>query len=822
MAGNLRFGANKLFLAICMVAMIPQLILLTLYCRSVASDPLINVEVVADWRTSRLAEAGEFYHQKDPTLFWDFLDQVDCEMDQIRLIEQFNRQMVNKGRLNIHDTELLDMALSIRYYSPLVQAYQNIGEGILSRTVQKLELEELNLDSENVLFVVNGTLFGVDGRPEFWEFGHGRQSDNATVHLFGELGDCRFHSIRKALISRSHGAVHKFYHFSATKADIRLSGYGVELIYKSTEYNTTNDFEKTVGKSQDFGRQFLSDGDLTEDFAAFKSSLGPVKDGNMTLLDHGIRAIQWIFSQPNKLNSFRSIVQNIPLYYNLLPLLKKDPFFRSDDFVEMNSVFKGLSLIEINGFIFESSLSVFKLLDWLIHWANHYSVLEKHGIDPESGKALLNAISEDSEDGVVVDIRSSSTIYFLRNEPDKYKVADFIICFSPINMIQIGIVLHFINAFSSAKGFNLGVNFIKDVRNDSDEKLHVVVIRAIYHLNRVFGAKMVLSFLKTVAQVTPPNLGKTLSFEVVDLVLAYLRVSDQIRNQIYNNAAPLEEDRIVIQESERIEHVLSGIKVISFFINGQLVECPKGDIESLLLHINRIYHSQMKWFSEQQSMLDKHVPENWYSHFLNHRNVYAKVNPLLLETQHLPIGVITELKSFLLDQIQLKLPILELPEEIYESIWISTRFDKESTLFIKELLAMFNGEKRNLNVYLIVGGSNSKKFSQVLMFGREIGLSENMDEKTLDRISQEHRRFLRLINAEDEDILIVNGKLIKSKNLYQHVSAVEIKRLVGFKNGNRLLSKTVLQNSKANYWISRERVLTFLNMIKLSLVDTTR
>ncbi|GFR63374.1 UDP-glucose:glycoprotein glucosyltransferase 1 [Elysia marginata] len=224
----------------------------------------INIALSGKWMsTPILSEASEFLAKESNENFWSFVDRI-AEQDaqffssasdesKYKAVLKFAGELLSPLQLS-----LLKFSLSLRALSPAVQMSQQL-------------VEQLDLPSDCAVVIdVNGkyscnsddlsdllassasrtptTLYTFDH--VYPGIGSGTDAANKeqqrpTVVLYAQLGSAEFKNLHSLLAKKAQQGeiTYCLRHFLQEKSETRvpLSGYGVELAIKSTEYKAKDD-----------------------------------------------------------------------------------------------------------------------------------------------------------------------------------------------------------------------------------------------------------------------------------------------------------------------------------------------------------------------------------------------------------------------------------------------------------------------------------------------------------------------------------------------------------------------------------------------------
>ncbi|MCP9263038.1 UDP-glucose:glycoprotein glucosyltransferase 1 [Dirofilaria immitis] len=206
----------------------------------------------AKWsQTSFIAEASEFMAQESDSLFWIYIDEIveklsidewhtciqqiyisDSDARQYDLAIRLAGYLLQEARVN-----LLKFALSLRAHSPTVVLFQRLGAERKKSCNAFADVHGTIICDVNDLEKVIES--GVKGpAPTVYSIDHvfpATKEHNVTLIVYGELATLswrKFHLAAKTL-SRSGK--------DARDDKLLLSGYGVELAIKNTEYKAVDD-----------------------------------------------------------------------------------------------------------------------------------------------------------------------------------------------------------------------------------------------------------------------------------------------------------------------------------------------------------------------------------------------------------------------------------------------------------------------------------------------------------------------------------------------------------------------------------------------------
>ena len=218
------------------------------------SKPIV-VTLDTNWKaTSYIHEASEFVSEESSQGFWNYVDKIaglknpdfgtiNSETEYKIALKFSNIALGNQPGSS--SEKLLKLALSVHHYSPRVEMYQQMANGTgkcstifdvngkrsceldeVSKLLQEKTAEQVNIFSKDHVY------------PELCNSG-------SKVVVYGDITSKGFYKVHHAIkkIADEGLACYVLRHYVSKKAEekVSLSGYGVELAIKSTEYKAIDD-----------------------------------------------------------------------------------------------------------------------------------------------------------------------------------------------------------------------------------------------------------------------------------------------------------------------------------------------------------------------------------------------------------------------------------------------------------------------------------------------------------------------------------------------------------------------------------------------------
>ncbi|KAG3274342.1 UDP-glucose glycoprotein glucosyltransferase 1, transcript variant X2 [Ictidomys tridecemlineatus] len=426
-----------------------------------ADSKAITTSLTTKWfSTPLLLEASEFLAEDSQEKFWNFVeatqnigssDHHGTDYSYYHSILEAAFQFLSPLQQN-----LLKFCLSLRSYSATIQAFQQIAanepppEGCDSffsvhgkKTCDFHTLETLLLTASE------------RPKPLLFKGDHRYPSSNPespVVIFYSEIGHENFSNFHHQLISKSNlgkiNYVFRHYLSNPRREPVHLSGYGVELAIKSTEYKAKDDTQvkgtevntTVIGENDPidevqgflFGKLRDLHPDLKEQLKELRKHLvestnemAPLKVWQ--LQDLSFQAAARILSAPVELALvvMKDLSQNFPTKARAITKTAVNSELRTE--VEENQkYFKGTlglqpgdSALFINGLHIDlDTQDIFSLFDVLRNEARVMEGLHRLGIEGIALHNILKLNIQPSEADYAVDIRSSAISWVNNLEAD--------------------------------------------------------------------------------------------------------------------------------------------------------------------------------------------------------------------------------------------------------------------------------------------------------------------------------------------------------------------------------------------------------------------
>ncbi|XP_029315257.1 UDP-glucose:glycoprotein glucosyltransferase 2 [Cottoperca gobio] len=433
-----------------------SLLLLNIH-HAISAPKGVTASLQAKWSmTPFLLETSEFIGEDGNEKFWQFVDTVKelTVYKQGESVRSYYNLILKKAGQFLTDLQvnLLKFALSLRSYSPAVHASQQIAS------------DEPPPEACPAFVSVHGQhscstkdlkklLKAAAGRPKPYLYkndhtypGHNK-TDVPVVILYAEIGTKKFTSFHKVLSEKAGEGtlVYVLRHFVVhpKPQKMLLSGYGVELAIKSTEYKAVDDTKvKDINAEDDnndevqgfvFGKLKKSHPELQEQLLELRKHLlestndmVPLKVWEMQ--DLSVQAAARIMSMPKfeALKLMRDLSQNFPSKARSLTRVAVKQEMRKE--IEENQKLLGETIgvhpgdgeLFINGLHIDLDIhNPFSILDILRGEARVLEGLHNLGIKGEHQGKLLRLPVNAVDDSYALDIRHPAIMWIndIENDP---------------------------------------------------------------------------------------------------------------------------------------------------------------------------------------------------------------------------------------------------------------------------------------------------------------------------------------------------------------------------------------------------------------------
>ncbi|BES97993.1 udp-glucose glycoprotein [Nesidiocoris tenuis] len=415
----------------------------------------------AKWEiTPLLLEMSEYLADESQTNFWNFVDLLSEQANPIVYEKTdkayYERALQLIGRfLSPSQISLLKFALSLHVYSPRVEMFCQIAS---QKQLTCPVAAYVNGAFECDLLLLQDAVKEAQNNPlsdnvEVLRLDHKYPGSDTgpLVILYGELGSPEFAEFHNYLSDKAkRGQIqYVFRHWVKERQQkkVRLSGYGVELQLKSTEYKAQDDAKVEGGGTEDSEEDEEEEVEgfnfnklkalypdkvqelekLRTDLIESSSELAPLKVWQFQELS--LQAAQRIMSAPKDevLHVLSYIAQNFPTQARSLvktvvsPELKSEMMQNQDKFSRTLHVQPSDTSLFVNGMFFDlETHDIFTILEYIRDELRMMEGLNDIGVsDKNASNALLALDMSNTGVDFGLDIRDSAVMWVNDIELDK-------------------------------------------------------------------------------------------------------------------------------------------------------------------------------------------------------------------------------------------------------------------------------------------------------------------------------------------------------------------------------------------------------------------
>ncbi|XP_041700149.1 UDP-glucose:glycoprotein glucosyltransferase 2 isoform X2 [Coregonus clupeaformis] len=674
------------------VLLLSLLLLNVQYVQSASKG--VSASLKAKWSmTPFLLETSEFIAEDGNEKFWDFVDTVK-ELTVYKNGESvrsyYNLVIKKAGQfLTELQVNLLKFALSLRSYSPAVHASQQIGS---DESPPEACLAFVSVHGQHGCSTkdLKKLLKEAAGRPKPYLYKNEHRypglnkTDVPVVILYAEIGTKKFGSFHKVLAEKAAEGklIYVLRHFVAEPKPQKmlLSGYGVELAIKSTEYKAVDDTQVkdkgAVNTDEDdidevqgflFGKLKKSHPDLEEQLGELRKHLLE-STNDMTplkvweLQDLSFQAAARIMSVPkfDALKLMRDLSQNFPSKARSLTRVSVNQEMRREIEENQKRLSETMGIHPGDGGLFINGLHIdldvhnpFSILDTIRGEAKILEGLHNLGITGEDLGKLLRLPMNPVEENYALDIRHPAITWINDIETDsmyrswpsgvqellratfpgvirqiRRNFFNLVLLLDPVQEESIELVKLAELFYKHKIPLRIGFVFVVNTEDEVDGTMDAGV--AFYRLLNYIADEYDLSqaLMSMVSMYNKVEIGETLS---VDTVSAYLKKK-------YPKASAA---RILGEDSEYDDkrkagamfYKKSGLGPLPLALfNGVPLNAEEMDPDELETVILQRIMDTTNFFQRAVYMGQLTEGTDVVDHLMDQANVVPRINPLILST----------------------------------------------------------------------------------------------------------------------------------------------------------------------------------------------
>ncbi|XP_063224607.1 UDP-glucose:glycoprotein glucosyltransferase isoform X2 [Bacillus rossius redtenbacheri] len=424
----------------------------------------VTTLIDAKWEVTPITlEVAEYLADEDPDYLWSFMDLVSSMQPQLVELgsdrERYDAVLRHASRLlSPAQVSVLKLGLSLHVDSPKVEMFMQMAKerGVpATHCPAAVDVQgQLSCSAEELVRLVRQ---GPGGRaPELFAVDHhfpGSRNCSVVAVLYGELGTPEFSRLHSALKElASAGSMHyvvRHYVRERPARRVRLSGYGVELQIKSTEYKAQDD-TRVKGDGQSDGPDPLEEEEvegfhfsrlrvlypdeaegldaLRQHLLESSNDMAPLKVWQVQ--DLSLQAAARVMASPREeaLKVLANIAQNFPLQAKSLARtavsdeLKEEVKQNQEGFAASLNLQPTDTALFLNGMFFDLDLvDSFSLLEAVRQELRLVEGLHRVGVSEPLTKELLSldVASSSGQRDYGLDIRDSAVFWVNDIEQDK-------------------------------------------------------------------------------------------------------------------------------------------------------------------------------------------------------------------------------------------------------------------------------------------------------------------------------------------------------------------------------------------------------------------
>ncbi|XP_034549617.1 UDP-glucose:glycoprotein glucosyltransferase 2 [Notolabrus celidotus] len=421
----------------------------------------VTASLKAKWTmTPFLLETSEFIGEDGNEKFWQFVDTVKelTVYKQGESVRSYYNLVIKKAGQFLTDLQvnLLKFALALRSYSPAVHASQQIAS---DEPPPEACPAFVSIHGQHSCSTkdIKKLLKASAGRPKPYLYKNDHtypgvnKTDVPVVILYAEIGTKKFTSFHKVLSEKAGEGtlVYVLRHFVAKPKPHKmlLSGYGVELAIKNTEYKAVDDTKVKDSKTATNAEEDINDEVQGFNFGILKKSHPELQEQLVELRKHllestndmvplkvwemqdlSFQAAARIMSVPkfDALKLMRDLSQNFPSKARSLTRVAVKQEMRKEIEENQKRLSKTVGVNPGDGELFINGLHIdldthnpFSILDILRGEARVLEGLHNLGIKGEQQAKLLRLPVNTVDDSYALDIRHPAIMWVndIENDP---------------------------------------------------------------------------------------------------------------------------------------------------------------------------------------------------------------------------------------------------------------------------------------------------------------------------------------------------------------------------------------------------------------------
>jgi UDP-glucose:glycoprotein glucosyltransferase len=428
-------------------------------------NPQVSVVLKAHWNdTPLLLEASEFVSEIDEKLFWQFVWETRNVYDITSTDEECYHHVMSvvQSLLSPPDYHMITLALAVHAHSPKIQMFQQVSsEVVISHDIITTNPQchytfihtpdDVIICSVTELHSLLGSIESYDP-PLIESFDHCYPSDPSlfTLFLYGEVGTKGYSDFLEVLWPKmedgSLRVCHRHWMGRGSRPPLILTGYGVQLAVKSTEYKAMDDTKIKEEAASDnpspvdntpmiidgFNFTILKErfNDLNDNLEEYRKylfdkrkELPELKPWEIS--DLGLQATKVIMESEYPLEMLQKLSQNLPLQAKSLSRTAVNKELNNEitynqDILGQHGLSAGDSIMLVNGLIIrEDDMDIFSLIDHLKEESRLLAGLQSLSIPATDYDKIWSVNVHPQYTSFAIDMRNESIIFINDIEKDR-------------------------------------------------------------------------------------------------------------------------------------------------------------------------------------------------------------------------------------------------------------------------------------------------------------------------------------------------------------------------------------------------------------------
>ncbi|KAI5789894.1 UDP-glucose:glycoprotein glucosyltransferase-domain-containing protein [Pyronema domesticum] len=382
------------------------LLLASLFSRALAASPAVNVGLKASWNSAPLIlELLETAALENEAAYFPLLDRIsagalDEKKTDKELYDEFLRLANDEGFLkNPEELSSFNLALSIHAAAPRIEAHYHFYDNNMGRwdpdcnVWVQLGLRQI-CSPKGELDEIIKTVTNDEKKLQF-DRTLGTQEGKPTAILYADIMTPQFkrhHDRLKRYADQGKISYRLRYRrpYESEDRPIMLSGYGVSLVLKKTDYivmddRDVGDAENAKAPAADSAQQPLIKLENKE-----SQDIKPISKEDMAGL--GYKAASFIMASEDPFGTLQQLVQDFPKHSATIAAGEVNESVAKeldDNFAMM--IGGGKNLFWVNGLLLDhSQVNAFALLDHLRGERKHIKSLQSFGLESSEAIKLLS------------------------------------------------------------------------------------------------------------------------------------------------------------------------------------------------------------------------------------------------------------------------------------------------------------------------------------------------------------------------------------------------------------------------------------------------